>query len=244
MIIREDIPEYLAGLKAWLAQTQEADLEEMGAFFERRLEGYEEHMSVWREAYRRFARLLPAGCKELLDLGCGTGLELGEIWKRDPAVSVTGVDLCQAMLGRLARQYADKPFRPVCGDYFRYDMGQERWDAVISFESLHHFFPEKKRKLYEKIHRGLKEEGVFLLGDYIACCQEEEDLLRNVYLEKMKKRPPAGPGETDTGSGYVHFDIPLTLEHELELLTQAGFCGASAVDCVEGATMIVAFKRA
>lgn len=234
-------------LEAWLAQTAEAELEEMSSFFEKRLEGYEDHMAVWEKAYQRFALLLPDRCREVLDLGCGTGLELGEIWKRNPAVSVTGVDLCQAMLGRLAEQYKDKPFCPVCGDYFRYDMGQGRWDAVISFESLHHFFPEKKLTLYEKIYRGLKEDGVFLLGDYIACCDREEELLRRVYLERRAARPGAGQTtaneENGVESGYVHFDIPLTLEHELELLERAGFSRAEAVDCVEGATMILARRQ-
>ena len=55
-----------------------------------------------------------------------------------------------------------------------------------------------------------------ILGDYIACCIEEEKLLRSVYLKKRKQS--AMPEHC-----YVHFDIPLTLEHEKELLQNAGF---------------------
>ena len=220
MMIRENIEEYMKELKAWLAETADCELEEMDAFFTRRLEGYEEHMAVWEKAYQRFAQLLPDGCEEILDLGCGTGLELGKIWKRNPKLSVMGVDLCPAMLEKLVTQYEDKPFRAVCEDYFRYDMGEERWEGIISFESLHHFLPEKKQKLYAKVYQGLKKQGVFLIGDYIACCQEE----------KISE---------DT---FVHFDIPLTLEHEKELLEKAGFSRISVADCIDGATLLVAEK--
>lgn len=236
-MIRENTEEYMKELKAWLAETADCELEEMDVFFTRRLEGYEEHMAVWEKAYQRFAQLIPDGCEEILDLGCGTGLELGEIWKRNPELLVTGVDLCPAMLEKLATQYGDKPFRAVCEDYFRYDMGEERWEGIISFESLHHFLPEKKQKLYAKVYQGLKKQGVFLIGDYIACCQEEETILRETYLEKRKKFSQKIPEDT-----FVHFDIPLTLEHEKELLEKAGFSRICVADCIDGATLLVAEK--
>ena len=56
-------------------------LEEMGSFFDARLEGYEQHQLDTIEAAREFypftARSLPrqVGAR-ILDLGCGTGLEL------------------------------------------------------------------------------------------------------------------------------------------------------------------------
>lgn len=72
-----------------------------------------------------------------------------------------------------------------------------------------------------------------MLGDYIACCDEEEELLRSVYL---KKRSQSVVPE----NCYVHFDIPLTLEHEKEILEKAGFVIEKVVD--ESATIIVARK--
>lgn len=58
-------------------------LERMEAFFENRLAGYDEHMLASiegaREFYRFTASLLPMEEKSVvLDLGCGTGLELEE----------------------------------------------------------------------------------------------------------------------------------------------------------------------
>ncbi len=235
MIIREDIGQYMRDLKSWLDETAESGLEEMSDFFAGRLDCYEEHMSLWSEAYRKFAALLPDSCVEILDLGCGTGLELDEIFKRLPNVRVTGVDMCREMLDRLAAKHPGKDLRLVCEDYFRYDMPAEHWDAAISFESLHHFLPGQKLGLYRKIYKALKRGGVFVYGDYIACCGEEEELLRETYLDKR------GRSEIEEDS-FVHFDIPLTEEHELEVLRKAGFERAEVLDSIDGATLIRAEK--
>lgn len=235
MVIRENIEKHMQELKAWLAETAEDSLEDMDGFFTKRIDGYEEHMAVWEKAYQRFAELLPEDCEEILDLGCGTGLELDEIWKRNPHVAVTGVDLCGTMLDKLQEKHGDKQLTCVCADYFQHDLGEEAWDAVISFESLHHFLPEKKKELYRKIYCALKSGGAFVLGDYIACCEEEEELLQKVCFEKRKK---AQIPEDQ----FVHFDIPLTLEHELELMRAVGFEEITVADSIAGATLLVAEK--
>ena len=230
----ESTSEYLQGLKQWLQDTSDLPLEEMSDFFAKRLDDYEEHMSIWEKSYQIFAEMLPAECRKILDLGCGTGMELDRIWQRNPDVEVTGVDLCQNMLDKLLKKHSDKRLTTVCEDYFQYDPGQDKWDAVISFESLHHFLPERKKELYRKIYGGLKAGGVFILGDYIACCDEEEELLRSVYLRQRKQ-------STIPEEGFVHFDIPLTLAHERSLLQNAGFLIEKIL--YGDATILVCTKR-
>lgn len=227
---------YMQDLKNWLSDTSDAALEEMTSFFSNRIDDYEQHMAVWEKSYQSFAELLPPHCQEILDLGCGTGLELDKIWQKNPDIAVTGVDLCQSMLDKLLEKHHDKHLTTVCQDYFQYDLGINRWDCCISFESLHHFLPERKKELYQKIYNGLKEDTLFLLGDYIACCNEEEELLRSVYFEKRKKFDVPE-------NQFVHFDIPLTLEHELELLKNAGFIIEKILDAPDEATIIAAKKR-
>lgn len=222
-------------LRAWLDETADVELEEMGDFFTRRIGDYEEHMSVWSRAYQRFAELLPKETRQILDLGCGTGLELDEIWKINPEIEVVGVDLCKNMLDKLKEKHADKHLQTVCEDYFQYDFGKEQWDVVISFESLHHFFPNQKKTLYEKIYQSLKKGGQFILGDYIAGCEEEETLLQETYA---KKREKSGISQ-DT---FVHFDIPLTLEHELKIMREAGFSIVKQIESIDGATIMVIEK--
>lgn len=232
----EQTLKYMQALKNWLADTSDAALEEMADFFSNRIDDYEQHMAIWEKSYQSLADLLSPQCQSILDLGCGTGLELDKIWQKNPDIAVTGVDLCRSMLDKLLEKHSDKHLTTVCQDYFQYDLGVSRWDCVISFESLHHFLPERKKELYQKIFNSLKEDTLFLLGDYIACCEEEEELLRSVYLEKRKKF--AIPENC-----FVHFDIPLTLEHELELLQNAGFIIEKILDVPEEATIIAAKKR-
>ena len=69
-------------------------LEKMSAFFESRLNGYDEHMMTDIESANEFypftAKQLPTAenC-HVLDLGCGTGLEGGLVWSWHPASSNT-----------------------------------------------------------------------------------------------------------------------------------------------------------
>ncbi len=99
---------YLQDLKQWLHDTSDSPLEEMSDFFTKRLDGYEEHMSIWEKSYQMFAEVLPSNCQKILDLGCGTGLELDQIWQRKSDMDVTGVDLCQSMLDQLLKKHSDK----------------------------------------------------------------------------------------------------------------------------------------
>ncbi len=223
-------------LRAWLAETAAVPLEEMSAFFANRLESYEAHMAAWNEAYQKFASFLPDDCNEILDLGCGTGLELQSVFARFPNVRVTGIDMSADMLAALSAKYGDKALQTTCGDYFTVEFGKGSFDAVISFQSLHHFTPQKKTALFKKILDALKPGGVFLNCDYFACCDEEEALL---FAECVRRRAAANIPDTE----FVHFDTPLTLAHEAQLLKSAGFAKAEPLESCNGAVFLLAGKK-
>lgn len=48
-VIRENIPDDLAGLRQWLNETGNVPLESMDGFFSARLAGCEAHMAVWEK---------------------------------------------------------------------------------------------------------------------------------------------------------------------------------------------------
>lgn len=229
IVIREDIPGYMDELRGWLREIESEPVEEMADFFRVRLEGYEDHMQLWARAYEHLAELIPKTAKTLLDLGCGTGLELDEILKNRPELTVTGIDLCPEMLEKLRQKHPG--VTTLCGDYFREKLGAEQYGCAVSVESLHHFAPEKKQGLYKKIHRALKPGGVFILVDYLACCDEEERLLMEFC--RNKRAAQQIPEHV-----FVHFDTPLTVEHEMCLLRSAGFGTVDLIDCIEGASFL------
>ena len=196
-------------------------LEKMSDFFEARLDGYDEHMMTAIESAEEFypftARQLPdkEGCP-ILDLGCGTGLELKECYALNPSAQVTGIDLSQGMLAELKRKFADKDITLIHGSYFDVPFGENAFDAAVSVESLHHFTKAEKVPLYAKLHAALKENGYFILTDYFALSDNEETMHRRT-LSALK----AEQGITD--KEFYHYDTPLTIQHETEALIEAGF---------------------
>lgn len=196
-------------------------LEEMGSFFDARLEGYEQHQLDTIEAAREFypftARCLPqnAGAR-ILDLGCGTGLELMETFRLNPTARVTGVDLAPGMLNALREKFPDKALELVCGSYFDVPFGVEEYDAAVSVESLHHFTQAEKIPLYRRLHAALKPDGFFILTDFFASTDEIERE-RRAELLCLRREQHIEDGQ------FYHFDTPLTVPHEIEALRTAGF---------------------
>lgn len=233
LVIRSNPEEHLKELKEWLAERRDQPIEEMSAFFSTRVDGYEEHMQPWARAYRRTAELIPPNIRTLLDLGCGTGLELDGILSLSPHIQVTGIDLCEDMLKRLRAKHPG--VKTLCGSYFTLPLGEEQFDAAVSVESFHHFTPEQKSTLYRRLYSALKPEGTFLLCDYIACCAEEETLM----AEECARHRKNGHIPDDV---FIHFDTPLTLEREISLLRGAGFSEVRPLESIEGATIIRSIK--
>lgn len=215
------------------------ELEEMTAFFTSRLDLYDEHMlrevPGCRTGYAQMAALLPEGTAFLLDLGCGTGLELEPIFARFPKLKVTGVDLTAAMLDRLRTKFPDRDLTLIRGSYVGMDFGRGLYDAAVSFETLHHLEPEEKGALYRRVWEALTPEGVYVECDYIAATAEEEAALR---AEHRRLRMEAGAG----GDTLYHFDIPCTLEHQRALLEAAGFVQVTA-EPLEGDTVLLTARK-
>ena len=196
-------------------------LEKMSDFFEARLDGYDLHMMTNIESADEFysftSNQLPtntASC--VLDLGCGTGLELEEYFLLNPTANVTGIDISAGMLSELQRKFKGKNITLVHGSYFDVPLGENVFDASVSVESLHHFTKEEKVPLYRKLCAALKDSGYFILTDYFSLTDEEEALHRkNLILLKKEQ------GITD--NEFYHYDTPLTVLHESEALFEAGF---------------------
>lgn len=196
-------------------------LEKMSDFFENRLEGYDEHMMTEIESADEFYPFTAAQLPDeeeccVLDLGCGTGLELESYYLRCPSAKVTGIDLSTGMLDALRRKFSGKDITLVVGSYFDVPFGEGMFDAAVSVESLHHFTKEEKLPLYAKLCSALKEDGHFVLTDYFAASDEEEREYRQDLIALKKEQ-----GITD--DEFYHYDTPLTVKHETEALLEAGF---------------------
>ena len=196
-------------------------LERMDDFFAARVEGYDDHMRANIEGSSEFyaytASLLPKEPNsKVLDLGCGTGLELEEYFELNPCAEMTGIDLSEDMLKALKAKVPGKRLTLIHGSYFDVPLGDRIYDAAVSVESLHHFSAEMKFPLYKKLYASLKDHGVFVLTDYFAESEEWE----KEYFETLA-RLKREQGLSD--DAFYHYDTPLLVDHEMDILRRAGF---------------------
>jgi len=216
-------------------------IEKMEDFFAARVDGYDSHMINevlgCKEGYSKMAELLPDTVINLLDLGCGTGLELDEIFKTHPDIKVVGVDLTKAMLDVLKQKHPHKDITLINASYFDYDFGIEQFDAIISFETMHHFPHEQKIRLYSRAYSALKPDGKYIECDYMVIEQQEEDCYckENDRIRKAENIPD---------DEFYHYDTPCTIDNQLKMLQKAKFNEVEMVWRKANTTIIVADKIA
>ena len=212
-------------------------LEKMNEFFNIRADMYDSHMLDdlrLDEFYTAIFECFDNPVKHLLDLGCGTGLELERLFKRFPNMEVTGIDLSEEMLNKLKEKYPGKKLRVICGSYFDTDF-DGIYDHILSTYSLHHFSEESKTELYKKIHASMESGGRFILGDYtVSTIERQQELL----VANDAKRREQGIQEGE----FYHFDTPFTPETEMRLMKAAGFISGEVVRQWENTSIIIAKK--
>ena len=163
--------------------------EEMEKFFACRSHGYDRHMqenvSSFEDFYRIIAQPIPQTKEpvKILDLGCGTGLELEAILKRAPRALITGIDLSGEMLEKLREKYIDfsSQINLIQGNYLEEDLGQGVFAYAVSVMTLHHLLPGLKQDLYTKIYSALRPGGKYIEGDYYVSPEKEQE-----FLEKYR----------------------------------------------------------
>lgn len=177
-------------------------------FFNDKIDEYDSTHESFMNTKKELTNNLPNGVTNILDLGAGTGLELIELFNKYPVINVTAIDISENMLAKLKeREFGDK-VHTICGNFFEVDFGTN-YDAVISTSALHHFLKEDKLELYKKIYHSLRNGGIFLNSDKIVITNQEELDAIEYYNNNITIRP--------------HIDTPLSIEHEIEILEEAGF---------------------
>ncbi|MBN2392706.1 MAG: class I SAM-dependent methyltransferase [Anaerolineae bacterium] len=204
----------------------EEKVEKMAAFFDARAAGYDAYMqdSIFPgAAFAQFyqAMSLPIERTDeplnILDLGCGTGLELEALLQRVPNALITGVDLSETMLKRLREKYGAhmSQITLMADSYLTMPFGTHAYDHILSALANHHFLHDTKRELYAKIRAALRPGGKYIEGDAVIPVDTESEFL-DEYYEDAATVPPA----TD---GHYHIDIPFSIATQQSLLLEAGF---------------------
>lgn len=197
---------------------------EISQFFDERTDTYEEHMrQSLLSSFSKFYGLISSPIARtsepisILDLGCGTGLELESVFSRAPGALVTGVDVSKKMLCRLRDKYQKflGQIELVEGPFEMALSKEKEYDYALSVMTLHHLPPSPKGKLYKKVCSSLKDKGKYIEGAYVVSRRKEKEFL-SVY-EKIMQNHQLPPDKT------YHIDVPCSVETQIELLSEAGF---------------------
>ena len=154
---------------------------------------------------------------EILDVGCGTGLELEYIFNRAPNAQITGMDQAPRMLEQLRTKYSacEDQISLVQTSFLEWPQGLSNFDFAVSILTLHHFPPQVKLGIYRSIVSALGESGVYIEGDQMVPPDVEAKNL-DLYERWIAKLP-------DGHLGAWNYDIRLSVDANRRLLLEAGF---------------------
>ena len=196
---------------------------EIGAFFDDKASTYDDHQRA-NIAHFGSRHMTVAGAIEetgrelrILDLGCGTGIELEMILARVPNARITCIDISGGMLEELRRKYTDslEQLEVIQGSLLDIPFGEGHYEYVVSVLVMHHFTYSQKLNLYRRVRKALHSGGMYLEGDYYLLPEEEKQ-----HLEKYQQLLNTGAISPDIG---YHIDIPFSVARQREVLLEAGF---------------------
>lgn len=153
----------------------------------------------------------------VLDVGCGTGLELAHIFGRVPSAEITAMDQEPRMLAELGTKYAARKGQITLleASCVEWPAHLAEFDYVVSVLCVHHFPPDTKVGIYRDFGRSLKPGGVYVEGDQMSDglpgAEDHDD------FERAIGKLPGGR------IGAWNYDVTLNFQTNRELLREAGF---------------------
>lgn len=194
-------------------------LEKMNEFFDKRIDGYDDHMRKAIENYHEFYEHVVSEIDDdrdlnILILGCGTGAEVTYLLNKTNRFKLTCYDLSTEMLKTFESKFSGQ-FEMTLKQTSYFNLEEvDAYDYVIAVMTMHHWDHNEKSELYRRIFQALKNNGVYIEGDYYVTLEDESR-----YLKERDNQLK------DHDADYYHIDIPFHFSTQKKLLEDVGFKG-------------------
>jgi ubiquinone/menaquinone biosynthesis C-methylase UbiE len=107
--------------------------------------------------------LPPREGMDVLDVGCGTGIQLASY--KEARCRVSGIDVSQAMLNVARRRLGERADLRL-GDATRMPYPDGAFDLVLAATVLHEMLPEVRGTVLDEMERVLRPDGRMLVIDF------------------------------------------------------------------------------
>ena len=157
---------------------------------------------------------IPAGAKNILDIGAGNGRLLDLCLLKCKNAFGTALDFSQTMLDSLHDKYQSNEKINIV----EHDLNDplpfeaESFDAVVSSFAIHHVDDNRKYRLYNEVWQVLQTGGIFCNLEHVSSPTEN---LHKIFFEKLG-------AEEDSSNKLID------VETQLKWLREIGF---EDVDC-------------
>ena len=165
--------------------------------------------------------------KKILDIGCGAGNYTVKLLEKIPTLDCTLLDLSLPMLKQAekrVKELTSGQIKTIQGDIREIDIGEEKYDIVISAAVLHHLRESTEWKgVFEKIYDSLVPGGSFWVFDLVS---QEDDQIQKMNMDRYGNYLTSEGGKSykDHVFDYIEKeDTPRSITFQLELMKDTGF---------------------
>jgi tRNA (cmo5U34)-methyltransferase len=161
---------------------------------------------------------------KILDIGIGTGNLEELLFKKLPQAKIVGIDTSAEFLKIAKNKNINYQLQTVQADIRNYDMGEHKFDIILSSLAIHHFEDNEKYILFQGIYKALNENGIFINFDMIKPETEEEYLKLNDQLfERWKEHGLSNDFIEEEKKEMAERDRLVELPKQKEWLEKIGF---------------------
>jgi ubiquinone/menaquinone biosynthesis C-methylase UbiE len=114
--------------------------------------------AYWDYKNRIIAQMLPSSLENILDLGCGEGIQLQHLQRNFPKTFVFGIDYLQENVV-ICKEHSLNCTR---GDVYNLSLPDNAIDAIVFIEVIEHL--AEPQKAIVELYRVLKPNGLLVIG--------------------------------------------------------------------------------